>query len=340
MEITALKCLNVGTIIFSSSVINTALEIIIAVLPIPYIFSVKMDRRQRLSIMSLLCLGILVFILGIVRCRFVYIALISSNDVTWWAGPHWTVSEVENNVAIICACAPALRPVLGRLFSDGSVNPSHGETEGSLYRPLPIPALKPKQYIDYPRTRDVTYFDIEGIADDGRGHTFVLHGDSETTCSGYQSNMETQSSRKGFFSRIRQWFSSDNHNLESHQISQNYSYRTRSEADDNETTERLRGIAEKMLEIDPRAFPGEERKVESPWRPDSVRSNDINPAELPWIDVVNGRYLPSPPPPAHNVAHNPEDYLSWAKMVDPSKRLSPTRPLNASHSGSKSSKKV
>jgi hypothetical protein len=101
LAVTAMGCSNVGDIVFSTGVINTALELAVALLPIPYIFSVKMDRRQRLSIMSLLCLGVLVAILGVVRCRFVWIALISSNDVTWWAGPHWTVSEVENNVAIV-----------------------------------------------------------------------------------------------------------------------------------------------------------------------------------------------------------------------------------------------
>jgi hypothetical protein len=101
LAVTALGCSNIGDIIFSTGVINTALELVVALLPVPYILSVKMDRRQRLSIMSLLCLGVLVAILGVIRCRFVWLALISGNDVTWWAGPHWAVSEVENNVAIV-----------------------------------------------------------------------------------------------------------------------------------------------------------------------------------------------------------------------------------------------
>lgn len=39
--------------------------------------------------------------LGMVRTWIVWESLIASNDATWWGGPHWTVSEVENNVAIV-----------------------------------------------------------------------------------------------------------------------------------------------------------------------------------------------------------------------------------------------
>jgi hypothetical protein len=83
------------------AIINTLLELVVAILPVPVIFRVNMDRRQRWSIISLLCLGILVTMLGIIRCWFVYHALIATDDATWWGEPHWTVSEVENNVAIV-----------------------------------------------------------------------------------------------------------------------------------------------------------------------------------------------------------------------------------------------
>ena len=83
------------------SLINTILELVVALLPVPVIFNVNMDRRQQWSIISLLCLGVLVTMLGMVRTWIVWESLIASDDATWWGGPHWTVSEVENNVAIV-----------------------------------------------------------------------------------------------------------------------------------------------------------------------------------------------------------------------------------------------
>jgi hypothetical protein len=83
------------------SIVNTFLELVVALLPLPVILSVKMTARQRWSIISILCLGVLVFLLGIVRSWFVWHALIATYDATWWGGPHWTVSEVENNVALV-----------------------------------------------------------------------------------------------------------------------------------------------------------------------------------------------------------------------------------------------
>jgi len=96
-----LKCTNIANVVFTMSVINTILELTVALLPLPVIFSVNMSRRQRWSVISILCLGILVTILGIVRCWFVWQALVATYDATWWGGVHWTVSEVENNTALV-----------------------------------------------------------------------------------------------------------------------------------------------------------------------------------------------------------------------------------------------
>lgn len=60
-----------------------------------------MGQRERRSVAGVLCLGVLVFMAGCVRCAFVYKGLVVTWDTTWWAGPEWVCSEVENNLALV-----------------------------------------------------------------------------------------------------------------------------------------------------------------------------------------------------------------------------------------------
>jgi hypothetical protein len=84
------------------SVINTLLELVCALLPIPAVLSLNMDKRQRWSVISVLSLGVLVFLVGWVRIYFVYKVMLESYDSTWWAEAQWMVSEVENDLSLVC----------------------------------------------------------------------------------------------------------------------------------------------------------------------------------------------------------------------------------------------
>jgi hypothetical protein len=74
-----------------------------------------MSFKKRASVLSLLCLGFLVAVVGLCRSIFSYVQF-NNDDITWWAGPYLICSEVELAMSMICASAPALRPVLGRLW--------------------------------------------------------------------------------------------------------------------------------------------------------------------------------------------------------------------------------
>lgn len=83
------------------SIINTVLELIVTLLPLPFIIGLNMSLRQKFSVFGILNLGIFISIVGCVRCWFVWKALVSTWDVSWWGVPHWVVSEVENNLALV-----------------------------------------------------------------------------------------------------------------------------------------------------------------------------------------------------------------------------------------------
>ena len=79
---------------------NTFSEALVASLPIPIIFQLQMEPKTRWNVVTLLCLGYFVAIVGSVRTVFLYI-LYNTNDLTWWSAPHWMCSEVEISVAIV-----------------------------------------------------------------------------------------------------------------------------------------------------------------------------------------------------------------------------------------------
>lgn len=79
---------------------NTLSEALIAALPIPVLFQLRMKPDQQWAVLILLCLGFLVAVVGSVRTYYVWL-LFSNDDLTWYAGPHWICSEVEICVAMV-----------------------------------------------------------------------------------------------------------------------------------------------------------------------------------------------------------------------------------------------
>lgn len=64
-----------------------------------------MKTRQRWAVLSLLCLGFLVAVVGCARTYYVW-CLFSNDDLTWYSGPHWICADVEICVATV---GPALK---------------------------------------------------------------------------------------------------------------------------------------------------------------------------------------------------------------------------------------
>lgn len=57
-------------------------------------------------------LGSLVVLFGILRTYYVYEALNVDYDFTWILYDCWLYTQIELNLAIIAACAPAMRPLV------------------------------------------------------------------------------------------------------------------------------------------------------------------------------------------------------------------------------------
>jgi hypothetical protein len=94
------KCINDGRMMEIAAVLNTFSEIVIAVLPVLAVFRLRVDPRQRWSVIGLLSLGFLVAFAGCFRTYFLWKS-ISTYDMTWWSTPHWICSEAEIDTALV-----------------------------------------------------------------------------------------------------------------------------------------------------------------------------------------------------------------------------------------------
>lgn len=106
------RCLNSGAIVFSASVINIFTDFLVTVLPMPLIWNLKLPARQRIAVISIFGLGIVVNVAGSVRTVYVYKSMIASYDSTWLGWPILLAASVEISMGLICASAPALRPLV------------------------------------------------------------------------------------------------------------------------------------------------------------------------------------------------------------------------------------
>lgn len=109
-------CVDEELTLFIASIFNTLSEFLVALLPIPAIMRLRMERRQQCAVVSLLSLGFLVTVVGCVRTYYLWLSEYGTMDVSWYSVPQWICAAIEIDVGLICACAPALRPLVTRIY--------------------------------------------------------------------------------------------------------------------------------------------------------------------------------------------------------------------------------
>ncbi|EQB56978.1 hypothetical protein GCG54_00002953 [Colletotrichum gloeosporioides] len=109
------RCMDRLAFWFSNAALNIATDIIIVVIPIPLIRTLQISRKQKIALIMVFAVGGFVCITSIIRLRSLYEISISPD--TSRDGVHIaTWSGIEINVAIICASAPALKPLIAKAF--------------------------------------------------------------------------------------------------------------------------------------------------------------------------------------------------------------------------------
>ncbi|TKX25240.1 hypothetical protein C1H76_2473 [Elsinoe australis] len=111
------KCIDEGLVTLIAGVINSVTDLLVTLLPVPLIMRLRLPVKQRLGVLVLLCLGIVVTAAGVIRTYYIWKSLIGSWDITWYAFHLWIAACVEIDLAVLCACAPALKPLFSSLAS-------------------------------------------------------------------------------------------------------------------------------------------------------------------------------------------------------------------------------
>lgn len=106
------SCINDGAAVFAASTVNVCNDLLCTLAPMPLVWNLKLPVRQRLAVMSIFGLGIIVNVAGAVRTAYVYESMLATYDTTWMGWPILLSGTIEINMGLICASAPALRPLL------------------------------------------------------------------------------------------------------------------------------------------------------------------------------------------------------------------------------------
>ncbi|KAG8156508.1 hypothetical protein KVR01_013612 [Diaporthe batatas] len=105
-------CLDSLTIWYIAAGVNITTDFIVFLLPIPLINSLQLPIRQRFLLIMVFCLGFFTCIISVVRATKLQ-AVVSAGDPSFYGAPGAIWSMVELNCAILCACLPTVRHLIG-----------------------------------------------------------------------------------------------------------------------------------------------------------------------------------------------------------------------------------
>lgn len=86
---------------FAGGIVNTVADAMVTMAPIPLILRLRMDKKDQIGVLVLLSLGVFVTLAGIVRTYYIWLALVHSQDSSWFSYPLFVAATVEVDVGIV-----------------------------------------------------------------------------------------------------------------------------------------------------------------------------------------------------------------------------------------------
>jgi hypothetical protein len=87
----------------------------VAVIPVRGIWSLQIPKRQKTALLGILTIGWFVCIVSVLRVYALNVFNKHSDDTTYYSAPTAYWSNIEANLAIVCASLPALKPLVVRI---------------------------------------------------------------------------------------------------------------------------------------------------------------------------------------------------------------------------------
>ncbi|KAI4122811.1 MAG: hypothetical protein LQ341_007269 [Variospora aurantia] len=107
-------CVDEHLIGYTITSVNIVTDLIVLVLPIPWLCGMNMTVPKRMAVVSLFVLGSFVCIAGIVRIPL--LAELNFSDISWTSVSVGVWVNVECNIGILSACLPILRPLFSTKY--------------------------------------------------------------------------------------------------------------------------------------------------------------------------------------------------------------------------------
>ncbi|KAF2835883.1 hypothetical protein M501DRAFT_941205 [Patellaria atrata CBS 101060] len=109
------KCMNKFAVWYANASLQLFFDVLLIALPMPVIQRLKLGKKQKYALMFVFGLGGFVCLVGILRFENLT-RIEKSFDPTYDNAPGAMWSAIEDNVGIICACLPAMRPLLSKIM--------------------------------------------------------------------------------------------------------------------------------------------------------------------------------------------------------------------------------
>ncbi|KAL8810886.1 MAG: hypothetical protein Q9200_002234 [Gallowayella weberi] len=112
-------CVNDNLIGYTITSFNIVTDLVVLVLPIPWLWGMNMAVPKRMAVVGLFVLGSFVCIAGIIRLPF--LSELQLSDITYTSVSVGVWISVECNIGILSACLPILRPLFSTKYSSSPV---------------------------------------------------------------------------------------------------------------------------------------------------------------------------------------------------------------------------
>ncbi|KAK1777589.1 hypothetical protein QBC45DRAFT_184035 [Copromyces sp. CBS 386.78] len=127
-------CMDKNIITFANAGINILSDLVLAIVPIPLLWKLHIPKKQKLILTSLFGLGTFASVMSVVRLFSLKQIAGSPDEEQSVMGVSIAIwSCIEVNIAIMCASAPALKPLVIKVFPRMLLSDIYAKTKGAYY---------------------------------------------------------------------------------------------------------------------------------------------------------------------------------------------------------------
>lgn len=121
------KCINLSVVGLAAAAFSMICDLMILCLPLKSLLGLNLSLKRKLQVITMFSFGLLTFTISIYRIPSLY-AWSQSGNFTYDNTALSGLTQIEVEVAVICACMPALRLLIVRVSNSSKVSNALGRS--------------------------------------------------------------------------------------------------------------------------------------------------------------------------------------------------------------------